>query len=104
MISTYSFIFYRSHAGAGHDKWKEDDKPSEHLPGDAPPPERVPELVHQPRDYALQAAHRAVHPQHDQHEEENDRPELGARQRGHGLGVNLEHEARALDNTLVHFG
>ena len=62
------------------------------------PPKGVPELVHQPRDDALQAAHRTVHPQHDQHEEEDDRPELGAWECGHGLGVNLKHKARALDN------
>ena len=40
--------------------------------------------------------HRTVHAQHDQHEEEDDRPELRAGQRGHGLGIHLKHQTRTL--------
>ena len=87
---------HRSDAGDGHDVGGEDDQSSEHLSGDASPAEGVLVLVHQPRDDALEAAHGAVHPQHDQHEEEDHGPELRAGQRGHRLRVHLEHEPGAL--------
>jgi hypothetical protein len=38
--------------------------------------------------------YRTVHAEHDEHEEEEDGPELAARQRGHRLRVHLEHQAR----------
>ena len=37
---------------------------------------------------------RTVHAEHDEHEEEEYRPELAAGQRSHGLRVHLEHKAR----------
>ena len=44
----------------------------------------------------LNPAYRTVHSQHDQHEKEDDRPELRARQSRHSLRIDLEHKAGSL--------
>jgi hypothetical protein len=41
------------------------------------------------------ATYGRVNSQHDEHDEEEDGPEVGSWKSPHGLGVNFKHESRA---------
>ena len=51
--------------------------------------------------YGLISTHRAVHPEKDEHDEEEGGPDLRGGERGDGLGVHLEHQAGTLGTNAI---
>lgn len=58
-------------------------------------------LIHQPGDERLDRAELRVDAQHQQHDEEEDRPQIGNRQLGNRLGVDDEGQTRTIGGHLI---